>query len=231
MQISRSYDSIYTNKGGTLFLHIHVNDGFLIGKSGSEILNFLERLNLRVKLKFKRRPTQHLGYHLDWKSDGSVDLTQKDLILKLLKDNEMKGRRGVKTLCNTKLLKELEAVGEAVMTTYFQRAIETINYIAQNQKADIIFAINSLSRHLTHPNAIHRVALKHLMRYLKGSLDFILCYSKPIRNDSHALLGWADAHYANYRVECKSILGNLSTFCGNCNEKFLMYLIISMSNK
>ncbi|MBW0475978.1 hypothetical protein O181_015693 [Austropuccinia psidii MF-1] len=215
MYSSRSDNSLYFNKEKTLFLHVHVDDGFLIGKLESEILKFLEKLHSKLKLKYQRYPTQHLGYRLNWRSDGNVSLSQRDLIMQLLRDNDMEGSRGVKTPCNANLLKELEAVGEPVMVTNFQQAIGTINYIAQHTRPDVLFAVNSLSRHSTHPTAKHWVALKHLLRYLKGSCDISLCYSKSIRTDNSTLTGWADADYANDRAKRKSISGNLITLCGN----------------
>ncbi|MBW0472360.1 hypothetical protein O181_012075 [Austropuccinia psidii MF-1] len=193
MHSSRSDDSLYLNNKRTLFLHVHVDDGFLIGKLESEILKFLHKLNSKLKLKYQRHPTQHLGYRLDWRTDGSVSLSQRDLIMQLLRDNDMEGSCGVKTPCNTNLLKELEA----------------------HTQPNVLFAVNSLSRHSTHPTAKHRVALKNLLRYLKGSCDISLCYSKPIRTDNSTLTGWADADYANNCVERKSILGNLITLCRN----------------
>ncbi|MBW0540065.1 hypothetical protein O181_079780 [Austropuccinia psidii MF-1] len=215
MKSSRSDESLYLDENKSLFLHVHVDDGFLIAKSENDILNFLEKLNKRLKLKYQKKPTQHLGYRLDWKYDGSVSLSQKDLILQLLKSHEMERCRGVKTPCNANLLKELEDLGEPVMITHFQQAIGTLNYIAQHTRPDILFTVNILSRHSTHPTAKHWVALKHLLRYLQASCDLSLCYSRPKEKKESSLIGWADADYANDRFDRKSISGNLITYCGN----------------
>ncbi|MBW0551314.1 hypothetical protein O181_091029 [Austropuccinia psidii MF-1] len=66
---AQSDKSLFTNNDKSLLLHIHVDDGFLISKSESTIVTFLNNLNAILKLKYKKRPTQHLGYNLEWSSN------------------------------------------------------------------------------------------------------------------------------------------------------------------
>jgi hypothetical protein len=46
-----------------------------------------------------------------------------------------------------------------------------------NTRLDICFVVNTLSQYLVEPRHVHLVAAKHVMRYLKGTLDFGLCYN------------------------------------------------------
>jgi hypothetical protein len=46
-----------------------------------------------------------------------------------------------------------------------------------NTRPDISFATNTLSQYLAEPRPVHLVAAKHVMRYLKGTLDLGLCYN------------------------------------------------------
>ena len=41
----------------------------------------------------------------------------------------------------------------------------------------------------------HWIALKHVLRYLKGTLDFELCYRKC--DDGLTLIGYSDADWAS----------------------------------
>ncbi|MBW0476880.1 hypothetical protein O181_016595 [Austropuccinia psidii MF-1] len=123
MTSTRADDSLYSNAEKTMFLHMHVNDGFLTGKSEEEVLCFYKRLHTQLKLKYQTSPTQHLGYHLMWLPDGSVLLSQRDLIVPLLKDTDMEIGCSVKSPYNLNLLKELEIVDEPINITPFQQAI------------------------------------------------------------------------------------------------------------
>ncbi|MBW0473356.1 hypothetical protein O181_013071 [Austropuccinia psidii MF-1] len=148
-----------------------------------------------------------------WLPDGSVQLSQRDLIIRLLSDTDMENSRAVKSPCNDNLLKELDTVDEPINTTAFQRAIGSLNYLAQHTRPDILFTVNSLSRYATHPTDKHWTALKHLLRYLKGSSNLCLHYFNG--ESQGGLVGWADADYANDRSDRKSISGNLITYHGN----------------
>ncbi|MBW0485290.1 hypothetical protein O181_025005 [Austropuccinia psidii MF-1] len=49
---TRADNSLYSNQDRTLFLHVHVNDGFLIGKNEKYLLIFLEKLSFKLSLKY-----------------------------------------------------------------------------------------------------------------------------------------------------------------------------------
>ena len=55
-----------------------------------------------------------------------------------------------------------------------------------NTRLDICFALNTLSQYLVQPRRVHLVATKHVMRYLKGTIDFGLYY-----DGSHTDADWA----------------------------------------
>ncbi|MBW0566131.1 hypothetical protein O181_105846 [Austropuccinia psidii MF-1] len=97
MTKAKSDDSLYINHDKSLILHMHVDNGFLIGKEDCTIKAFLSTLSKDFSLQFKAKPTQHLGYKLEWYHDGSVGLSQPDLIKKLIHDNNMDESRSVKT--------------------------------------------------------------------------------------------------------------------------------------
>jgi hypothetical protein len=56
----------------------------------------------------------------------------------------------------------------------------------------ICFFVNTLSQYLVDPRRVHLVAAKHVMRYLKGMLDFGPCY-----NEYHdfRLIGYIDSYW------------------------------------
>ncbi|MBW0535007.1 hypothetical protein O181_074722 [Austropuccinia psidii MF-1] len=215
MTKAKSDDSLYLNHDKSLILHMHIDDGFLIGKEDSTIKAFVSALSKDFSLKSKVKPTQHLGYKLEWYHDGSVGLSQPDLIKKLIHDNDMDESRSLKTLCNGNLMTEIEDKGEVVAITPYQQAIGSLNYLAQHTRPDIMFTVNQLSRYSTKPTSRHWTALKHLLRYLKGTMLLVLVFSKAKDKNETPLAGWADADYANDKIDRKSIPGYVITFLGN----------------
>ena len=61
-----------------------------------------------------------------------------------------------------------------------------------NTRPDICFALNTLSQYLVQPRCVHLVATKHVMRYMKVTIDFGLYYD---RNHDYRLYGYIDAYW------------------------------------
>ncbi|MBW0467256.1 hypothetical protein O181_006971 [Austropuccinia psidii MF-1] len=158
-------------------------------------------LDAILKLTYQKRPTHNLGYCIDWLFKGTVQLSHRDLISQPLKDHNMEKSQSVKTPCNSNLLKELEVIGDPISITSYQKAIGSLNYLDQHTRPDISYTVNALLRYASHPTARHWVALKPLFRYLKGSSGLCLHYSNQDTHSCDGLVGWADADYANDKVE------------------------------
>ena len=56
--------------------------------------------------------------------------------------------------------------------------VGSLLYLACWTRPDIAFAVSELSRFVSAPAAAHGKALKHLLRYLKGTMDLGVVYSK-----------------------------------------------------
>ncbi|MBW0572269.1 hypothetical protein O181_111984 [Austropuccinia psidii MF-1] len=187
---SRSDDSLFLNKDLSLILHVHVDDGVIIGNDELLIQNFLSQISNEIKIKSKRNPTQHLGYMLGWHEDGSLSLGQSDLIKCLLHDNDMSESKGVKTPCNSNFHTEIDDEGEVVAITSFQQAIGSLNYLAQHTRPDIMFTVNQLSCYSVKPTVKHWTMIKYLMHYLKATLNYSLLFTK--QDTKQVSLSWKD---------------------------------------
>ncbi|MBW0501637.1 hypothetical protein O181_041352 [Austropuccinia psidii MF-1] len=182
-----SDEALFVNKAKTMFLHIHVDDGFLVGENKAEIIAFISKL---------------------------MSLTQHDFCLKILATFNMNDSRGVKTPCNGNLSDMIEEEAPEFDKHSFQQAIGFLNYLAQHTRPDILFTINQLARCSTNPTIIQWKAVKHLLRYIKNTSMLGIMYTRCEENVS-TLQGWADADYANSKKDRKSISGTIVTVFGN----------------
>ena len=62
-----------------------------------------------------------------------------------------------------------------------------------NTRLDICFFMNTLSQYLVQPRCVHQIAVKHVMRYLKGTIDFGLYYDG---SHEYILYDYTDAYWA-----------------------------------
>ena len=73
-----------------------------------------------------------------------------------------------------------------------------------NTRADICFVVNNLSQYMVNPKHIHLVGEKHVMRYLKGTLDYGLIYAS---NGEIRLHGFADSNWVGSAKDRKRTSG------------------------
>ena len=57
----------------------------------------------------------------------------------------------------------------------YHQMIGSLMYF-KNTRPDIFFAVNTLIQYLTDPIHVHLTATKHILRYLKGMVDYGLKY-------------------------------------------------------
>jgi hypothetical protein len=73
-----------------------------------------------------------------------------------------------------------------------------------NTRPDICFAVNTLSEHMVDPRKIHWVATKHILRYLKGTIEFGFQY---LQGDQVNLVGYSDSYWDGSTIDRKSTYG------------------------
>lgn len=78
-------------------------------------------------------------------------------------------------MVNLKLIEELEE--DVVDTTLFKQVVGSIRYLC-NSKADIRYGVGLISKFMNEPRTPHMTSAKHILRYLKGTLDLGLFFPR-----------------------------------------------------
>ncbi|KAL0345495.1 UNVERIFIED_CONTAM: Retrovirus-related Pol polyprotein from transposon TNT 1-94 [Sesamum radiatum] len=87
-------------------------------------------------------------------------------------------------------------------------------YLMVSTRPDIAYAVSCLSRFMSNVGLPHWEALKWLLRYLNGSMDIGIKFSKL--SDNVKLVGYVDSNYANDRDSRRSTTSYVFTLCGAC---------------
>ena len=87
----------------------------------------------------------------------------------------------------TKLKLLVDTSSELVDVTLYRQIIGSLMYMT-NTRPDICFVVNTLSQYLVEPRRVHLVAAKHVMRYLKGMLDYGLFILEIMTSDCMVIL-------------------------------------------
>ena len=128
--------------------------------------------------------------------NGSIEMHQKQYILKMLEKCKLMDAKTVSTPANpnVKLCKD-DKVSKPVDTTLYQSMVGSLLYLSTATRPDISQAVgvNVAAKFSSSPSEAHLTAVKRIMRYLKGSMDLKLKYE---RSDDGQLIGYSDAEYA-----------------------------------
>ena len=89
-------------------------------------------------------------------------------------------------------------------------AIDVHIYLANCTRPNVVFSINLLARYSSAPTQRHWNCIKHILRYLQGTTNMGLFYSKKSKQQ---LFGYADAGYLSNSHKARSQTG----YVFNCN--------------
>ncbi|EOY27496.1 Uncharacterized protein TCM_029332 [Theobroma cacao] len=144
-------------------------------------------------------------WHLDVKLAFLNGKLAEDIYIEQLEGFEEPGSSG-KVLCTpfnigSKLSKDDGA--PKANGTVFRKLIGCLLYLIAS-RPDIMYATSVLSRYMQSPSEVHHTTAKRVLRYVKGTLNFGLKFSK---NKSQELLGYCDSDWAGCLDDSKSTSG------------------------
>ena len=189
-------------------LAVYVDDLILITES-TESMN---ELKVALKERYKMKDMGELSYILGIsviqdKKKNRVILHQKHYIEAILKKYGMDNANPVATPAdaNVKLIKS-DGVSKPVDQQAYQSMVGSLLYAAMATRPDIAQAVSAVSKFNANPDAAHLTAVKRILRYLKGTVNFALKYEQ---SDSGALIGFSDADWAGDQDDRRSTTGNV----------------------
>ncbi|XP_039001819.1 secreted RxLR effector protein 161-like [Hibiscus syriacus] len=93
----------------------------------------------------------------------------------------------------------------------YRSIVGALQYIVIT-RPDVAFAVNRVCQFMQAPLDVHFMAVKRILRYLQGTIDFGLRFTPSSRM---ALTGFADANWGSDVDDRRSTSGFCIYFCGN----------------
>jgi hypothetical protein len=161
--------------------------------------------NLVAEFKMKDLGSMHYFLGLEFsQSPEKILFNQGKYAVEILKRFDMLECKAMNTLMETNLNLLVDTSSELVDATLYRQFIISLMYLT-NTRPDICFSVNTLSQYLVEPRHVHLVVAKHVMRYLKGTLDYGICYTGD--NDFRL------CDYTDCNVPDLASLGNYANVC------------------
>jgi hypothetical protein len=143
-----------------------------------------------------------------FQSNAGIFISQKKYALEVLKKFHMDKCKHVSTplVVNEKLSKD--DGGNSADASIYRSIIGSLLYLLAT-RPDIMFAASLLSRFMHSPSQVHLGAAKRVLRYIKGTTDYGLCF---VKKESGDLQGYTDSDWAGSVDDAKSTSGYVFSF-------------------
>ena len=192
------------SKDSSLIVGVFVDDLIISGPSFSDIKRFKEEM----KKKFSMSDLGLLSYYLGIEvkqEEGGVILSQCSYAIKILESAGMLNCNSCDTPMEPRQKLRKGKEEEAVDPTAYRSIIGSLRYLV-NTRPDLAYSVGVVSRHMEAPGKEHWAAVKHILRYVKGTIGYGCKYERGTRLKP-ILLGYSDSDFAGDLEDRKSTTG------------------------
>jgi hypothetical protein len=206
--------ALYTKASarGHLIVGVYVDDLIITGAAQRDIDDFKRQMTVLFRMSDLGLLTYYLGIEVQ-QGRGANTLRQSDYARKLLERGGMSGCKPCPTPMEEKLKLSKASSAPRVDATSYRSIVGGLRYL-EHTRPDISFAVGYVSRFMEDPREDHLAAVKHLLRYVAGTVGYGLIYprggAKMLK-----LLGYSDSDMAGDLDGRRSTTGVIF-FLGAC---------------
>ncbi|KAI3506207.1 hypothetical protein L1887_28563 [Cichorium endivia] len=198
--------SVYRKSEGAnlLILAIYVDDLFVTGTNLNMIKRFKLEMSKNLEMSDLGRLTYYLGIEVKQEESG-ITINQEAYARRILKEAGLQD-------CNPthipmepgNKLSKAEDEPE-IDPTQFRKVVGCLTYLLQT-RPDMAYAVGVVSRYMQNPRESHGGAIKHILRYLRGTTGYGIKYERMGQN---RLIGYSDSSHNIDPDDGKSTTGHI----------------------
>ena len=198
------------SKGSFIILSLYVDDILLAGNDMEMIIATKGWLSSNFEMKDMGEADYILGVKiLRDRSKKLLGLSQQTYIKKVLERFQMHNCKPIDTPVAKNVSLSLDMCPktkdekEKMARVPYANAVGSLMYAMMCTRPDICYAVGLVSRFQSNPGLAHWKAVKRILRYLKGTADYVLCY----QGSDLRMIGYSDADWGSDLDERKSTSG------------------------
>ncbi|XP_042966148.1 uncharacterized mitochondrial protein AtMg00810-like [Carya illinoinensis] len=200
---------IFHKQSDIIYLLLYVNDIIITGNNSSLLDSFTCKLNSEFATKDLGSLSYFLGLEASSTSDG-LCISQ----LKYARDILSRAQLLDSKLVHTPMVvsQHLSVDGPLFSDlTLYRSLVGALQYLTIT-RPDIAYAVNSVSQYLHAPTEDHFLAVKRVLRYVKGTLHFGLTFHPS--SSPGAFVAYSDADWAGC-LDTRRLTSGYSIYLGN----------------
>ena len=197
---SRYDQSVCYQHNPRIYVIVYVDDGLIFARTENDINSVLAKLSSQFKLR-EFDPNTYRRLVIEERSDCIV-VHQRKYIQLILKRFKM----ALSNPCqNPTISLDVEEQSEPLSDEIpFRQVVGSLVYLADSSRPDISFAVNQLARELSALSMSDWKRAKHVLRYLRGTVNLGLTYRRHPASVERKLIGFCDSDFAGSVETSKS---------------------------
>lgn len=204
----------------TVLLILYVDDVAIASNDDGLLQIVMDHLKKDFDMKDLGPLTYFLGIQIIRdRPNRMIYLSQRRYVQEIITRFNMDSAKPVDTpmepgLVLSKGQSPTDAAGiQAMSSTPYRSGVGSLVYAMVCTRLDIATAVGIVSRFLANPGTAHWHAVQRIIRYLKGTLDYVLALGGA--SPDFELQGYSDASYASCIDTRRSTTGFIFEFCGS----------------
>ena len=194
-----------------------MDDILVAGLNKDRIQKLKAQLAREFEMKDMGPANKILGMqiHRD-RNNRKIWLSQKNYLKKILRRFNMQDCKSISTPLpvNFKLSSSMcpnyEAERKEMSRVPYASAVGSLMFAMICTRPDIAQAVGAVSRYMANPGGKHWIAVKRILRYIRGTSDVALCYGRS----EFTVRGYVDSDFAGDLDKRKSTTGYVFTLAG-----------------
>lgn len=164
--------AVYVRRGSkdVFLIGVYVDDLLVTGNSVETIEKFKQEMNEQFEMNNLGKLSYYLGIEVKQGSDY-VELKQTGYAKKILEKAGMSGCNPTKYPMDPKEHLTKDEGGELVDPTEYKSLVGGLRYLVHT-RPDIAYSVGIVSRFMEKPSVVHKNAVKRILRYVSGTLQF-----------------------------------------------------------
>lgn len=197
--------AVYSKKSGeeVLIIAVYVDDLLVTGSSLQVIEDFKKQMGCKFDMSDLGKLSYYLGIEVE-QGKGYIQLKQSGYARKVLEKAGMSDCNSTKFPMDPKEVIHKDEKGVQVNATEFKSLIGGLRYLVHT-RPDLAYSVGIVSRFMERPTVMHQNAAKRILRYVKGTIDLGLVYTKDSQNNM--ITGYSDSDLAGNVEDRKSTGG------------------------
>ena len=208
---------IKSSTSNIMIIGLFVDDLIIACNNVNELNSFKSKISTKFKMKDLGDIKSYLGMEISRnRSSRTITIHQSKYTKNMLEKFRMQDCNPTPvpmipgTILSISMCPQSQVEEDFMSRIPYRQAVGSLMYLMVATRPDLAYCVNQVAKYMTNPGKAHWQAVKHIFRYVKGTMNLGITYGGTDINNKDVLSMYVDADWANSVDDRKSVTGFVS---------------------